>query len=269
MEIPVEEIMEVVSVYGLRVVGAIAILIIGRIAAGIIRRGVGKLLKRGNVDVTVASFLERFTYILIMVFTVLAVLSKFGVETASFVAVIGAAGFAVGFALQGSLANFAAGILILVLRPFKVDDVIEAAGVIGKVKGIHLFTTELATPDNIQILVPNGKIFGDVIKNYAGNDTRRIDLVIGIGYSSSIKTAHELLQKIVSEDGRVLKDPAPTIAVAELADSSVNFVVRPWCKREDYWDIRFDLTEKIKLVFDENDIEIPFPQHSVHMVQSS
>jgi small conductance mechanosensitive channel len=269
MEVLLEQIKSLVAVWGIQVVAAIAILIIGRIVAGTMRKGVAKVLDRANVDVTVAKFLSGFTYVIVMVFTVLAVLAKFGVQTASFVAVLGAAGFAVGFALQGSLANFAAGVLILVLRPFKVGDFIDAAGVAGSVKAIHLFTTELATPDNVQILVPNGKIFGDTIKNFAANDTRRLDMVVGIGYDSSIKTAHALLKEIVGADSRVLQDPEPTIAVAELADSSVNFVVRPWCNRADYWALKFDLTEKIKLVFDENNIEIPFPQRTVHMVQSS
>ena len=269
METAVEEATEFLAVYGLQVVAAIVILIIGRLVAGLARRGVGKLLARAHVDPTVSSFLMNLTYIMVMVFTVLAVLSKFGVQTASFIAVLGAAGFAVGFALQGSLANFAAGILILVLRPFKVGNFIDAGGVAGSVKEIRLFTTELATPDNVQILVPNGQIYGGVIKNFAANDTRRVDMVVGIGYDSSIQKAHELLKQIISEDKRVLADPAVTIAVAELADSSVNFVVRPWCKKEDYWALKFDLTERIKLVFDENGIEIPFPQRTVHMQQAS
>jgi len=269
MENAVESATEFLALYGLKIVAAIVILIVGRIAAGLARRGVGKMLARGNVDPTVGGFVKNLTYILVMVFTVLAVLAKFGVQTASFVAVLGAAGFAVGFALQGSLGNFAAGVLILVLRPFKVGDFIDAAGTMGSVRQIGLFTTELATPDNVQILVPNGQIYGGTIKNYAANDTRRVDMVIGIGYGSSIKKAHELLKKTVTEDARVLDDPAPQIAVAELADSSVNFVVRPWCKKEDYWAVKFDLTEKIKLVFDENDIEIPFPQRTVHMQQAS
>ena len=269
MEGYLEQAKDLVAVWGIQVIAAIAILIIGRIAAGMVRKGIAKLMARANVDVTVAKFVSNLVYFLVMAFTVLAVLAKFGVETASFIAVLGAAGFAVGFALQGSLANFAAGILILVLRPFKVGDFIDAGGAAGTVKAIQLFVTELATPDNVQILVPNGKIFGDTIKNFAGNDTRRVDMVIGIGYGSPIKRAHELLQEIINADERVLQDPAPTIAVAELADSSVNFVVRPWCKREDYWTLKFDLTEKIKLVFDENDIEIPFPQRTVHMMQAS
>ena len=202
-------------------------------------------------------------------FAVLAALAKFGIQTASFVAILGAAGFAVGFALQGSLANFAAGVLILVLRPFRVGDFIDAAGVAGNVKEIQLFTTIIATPDNIKIMVPNGKIFGDVIKNITGYDTRRIDLVIGIGYSSDIQKAYDVMMSLIKGDSRILADPAPQIAVSELADSSVNFVVRPWVNRGDYWDVKFDLTRKIKEEFDKNDIEIPFPQRVVHMVQDA
>jgi small conductance mechanosensitive channel len=164
------------------------------------------------------------------------------------------------------LANFAAGVLILVLRPYRVGDFIDAAGVAGSVKDIQLFTTVLATPDNVKIMVPNGKIFGDVIKNITGYDTRRVDLVIGIGYSSDIQKAHEVLTKIIKDESRILSDPAPQIAVSELADSSVNLVVRPWVKAGDYWNVRFDLTRKIKEAFDENGIEIPFPQRVVHMM---
>jgi small conductance mechanosensitive channel len=166
--------------------------------------------------------------------------------------------------MQGSLSNFAAGVLILVLRPFKSGDYIEAAGVAGTVKEIHMFTTILATPDNIMILIPNGKIFNDVIKNISGYDTRRIDLVIGIAYSSGIQSAWEIIERLVAADDRILKDPAYTIAVSELADSSVNFVVRPWVKREDYWAVRFELIRKIKEEFDKNGIEIPFPQMTIH-----
>ena len=205
-------------------------------------------------------------YILVLVFAVLAALAKFGIQTASFVAILGAAGFAIGFALQGSLANFAAGVLILVFRPYRVGDYIDVAGVAGSVMEIQLFTTELATPDNVKIMVPNGRIYGDIIKNFSANDIRRVDLVIGISYDSPIQKAIELISDLIKEDSRILSDPAPQIAVSELADSSVNLVVRPWVKRQDYWDLRFDLTRKIKEAFDQNGIEIPFPQRVVHMM---
>jgi len=255
-----------VTTYGIKVIGAIIILILGRIAAGIGRNVVRKVLEKSKTDPAVVSFVGSMIYFLILIFAVLAALAKFGIQTASFVAILGAAGFAIGFALQGSLANFAAGVLILVLRPFKVGDYIDGAGVGGTVKDIQLFTTVLATPDNIKIMVPNGKLFGDTIKNFSGFDTRRVDLVIGIGYTSDIQKAYDVLMSLIKEDTRILSDPPTNIAVSELADSSVNFVVRPWVKRSDYWGVKFDLTRKIKEAFDENGIEIPFPQQVVHML---
>ena len=258
-----------ITTYGIKVIGAIIILILGRIAAGIGRNVVRKVLEKSKTDPAVVSFVGSMIYFLILIFAVLAALAKFGIQTASFVAILGAAGFAIGFALQGSLANFAAGVLILVLRPFKVGDYIDGAGVGGTVKDIQLFTTVLATPDNIKIMVPNGKLFGDTIKNFSGFDTRRIDFVIGIGYTSDIQKAYDVLMSLIKEDTRILSDPPTNIAVSELADSSVNFVVRPWVKRSDYWGVKFDLTRKIKEAFDENGIEIPFPQQVVHMLSEA
>jgi small conductance mechanosensitive channel len=252
--------------YGLKILGAVLILILGRFAAGIGRKAIRNVLEKSKTDPTIISFMGSLVYILILTFAVLAALAKFGVQTASFIAVLGAAGFAVGFALQGSLGNFAAGVLILILRPFKVGDFIMGAGEAGTVKGIQLFTTILTTPDNVKIMIPNGKLFGDTIKNVSAYDTRRIDLTIGIGYGSDIQKAHEVISGLMREDERILQEPAPQIAVSELADSSVNLVVRPWVKSEDYWSVRFDLTRKIKEAFDENGIEIPFPQSVVHMV---
>jgi small conductance mechanosensitive channel len=257
------------TTYGIKVIGAIIILILGRIAAGIGRKVVRKVLEKSKTDPAVISFVGSMIYFLILIFAVLAALAKFGIQTASFVAILGAAGFAVGFALQGSLANFAAGVLILVLRPFKVGNFIDGAGVAGTVKDIQLFTTVLATPDNIKIMVPNGKLFGDTIKNFSGFDTRRVDFVIGIGYTSDIQRAYDVLMSLIKEDTRILSDPPTNIAVSELADSSVNFVVRPWVKRQDYWGVKFDLTRKIKEAFDENGIEIPFPQQVVHMLSEA
>jgi small conductance mechanosensitive channel len=255
-----------VTTYGLKIIGAILILILGRIVAGIGRRIVRRVLEKGKTDSAIISFVGSLTYILILTFAVLAALAKFGIQTASFVAILGAAGFAIGFALQGSLGNFAAGVLILVLRPFRVGDVIQGAGELGTVKEIQLFSTVLATPDNIKVMVPNGKLFGDIIRNITGYDTRRVDLVIGIGYTSDIQKAYEVMMGLIEKDTRILSDPAPQIAVSELADSSVNFVVRPWVKKEDYWGVKFDLTRKIKEAFDENGIEIPFPQRVVHTI---
>jgi small conductance mechanosensitive channel len=269
MESVVNQIVALGATYGLKVIGAIIILIVGRIVASMGRGLVQRMLEKAETDPVIVSFAGGLTYFLILTFAVLAALAKFGVQTASFVAILGAAGFAIGFALQGSLSNFAAGVLLLLFRPFKVGDYIEAAGVAGTVKDIQLFTTVLATPDNVKIMVPNGKIYGDTIKNISAYDTRRVDLVVGIGYSSSIEKAYEVLTSLIKEDARILSDPAYQIAVSELADSSVNLVVRSWVKKEDYWGVRFDLTRNIKHSFDEHDIEIPFPQRVVHTVSTT
>ncbi len=265
MENITEQLYQFATSYGIKMIGAILILILGRIAAGMGRRLVGKMLVRLKTDPSIISFVKSLVYILILVFAVVAALSKFGVETTSFVAILGAAGFAVGFAMQGSLSSFAAGVLVLVFKPYRVGDFIDAAGTMGTVKEIRLFNTILASPDNIKVIVPNNKIYGDVIKNITGYNTRRVDMVFGIGYSSSVPKAAEILMRIMKEDGRILPEPAPMVAVAELADSSVNFVARPWVKREDYWGVKFDVTEKVKAEFDAAGIEIPFPQRSVHM----
>jgi small conductance mechanosensitive channel len=266
MESAGNQVVVFVTTYGLKIIGAVVILILGRIAAGIGRRIVRRMLQKSKAESSIVSFFASLTYFLILTFTILAALAKFGIQTASFVVVLGAAGFAVGFALQGSLGNFAAGILILVLRPFKAGDFIMGGGEAGTVKEIQLFTTVLATPDNIKIMIPNGKLFGDTIKNVSAFDTRRIELVIGIGYSSDIQKAYDVIMELIKGDSRILPDPAPQVAVSELADSSVNFVVRPWVKGADYWSVRFDLTRHIKEAFDQNGIEIPFPQHVVHMI---
>jgi small conductance mechanosensitive channel len=255
--------------YGIKIVGAILILIVGRIVAGFVRKGVRRGLSKSKMDVALVSFFGHLVYYGIMAFVILAALAKFGIQTASFVAILGAAGFAVGFAMQGSLSNFAAGVMLLAFRPFKVGDYVDAGGTAGTVKEIQLFTTILATPDNVKVIVPNGAVFGTTIKNYAGYDTRRVDLVIGIGYDSPIGKARDIMADLIKNDPRTLGDPAPQIAVAELADSSVNFVVRMWAKKEDYWGVKFDMTEAIKKAFDENDIEIPFPQRVVHQASAA
>jgi len=260
----IDTILANLGIYSVRVVGAIIILILGRIAAGMGKKLITRLLIRAKTDTAVISFIGTLSYFLILTFAILAALSKFGVETTSFIAVLGAAGLAVGLALQGSLSNFASGVLILIIRPFKIGDFIEGAGVAGTVKEIQLFSTILSTPDNIKITVPNAKLFGDVIKNFSGYDLRRIDLEVGIGYGSPIGKAMEILNAVIKEDSRILSDPQPQIAVSTLADSSVNIVFRPWVRKEDYWDVRFDLTRRVKESFDRNEIEIPFPQQVVH-----
>jgi small conductance mechanosensitive channel len=261
-----QQIFVFLATYGLSVLGAIVILILGWIAARIGRRITGNLLERSKVDAAVISFVSSLVYFLILTFTVLAALAKFGIQTASFVAILGAAGFAVGFALQGSLANFAAGVLILLLHPFRVGDYIMGAGEAGTVKEITLFTTVLAAPDNIKVMVPNGKLFGDVIRNVTAYDTRRVDLLVGISYTSDIQKAYDVITDLMKQDTRILPDPAPQVAVSELGDSSVNFIIRPWVKKEDYWSVKFDLTREIKEAFDKNSIEIPFPQRTIHII---
>jgi small conductance mechanosensitive channel len=269
METFMDTLVAFATTYGIKIVGAIVVLIVGRFVAGLARRTLGRVMERGNVDPAIVSFVRGMVYYLILIVTVVAALGKFGVETASFIAVLGAAGFAVGFALQGSLSNFAAGVLLLLFRPYKIGDYIEAAGTAGSVREMGIFTTVLTTPDNVRVMVPNGKVFGDVIKNYAAEPTRRINLVIGIGYGSSIPKAIEVIMDLIKADSRILKDPEPLIAVAELADSSVNLVVRPWVNSPDYWAVRFELMKKIKEALDSHGIEIPFPQRVVHNVNAS
>jgi small conductance mechanosensitive channel len=265
MEKITDQLIVFATTYGLKIVGAILILIFGRFFAGVARKMVRRIAIKSNLDDSIVSFLSSLTFFLVIAFAVIAALAKFGMQTASFVAVLGAAGFAVGFALQGSLSNFAAGVMILIFRPFKIGDLIEAAGILGIVQDIHLFNTILATLDNVKIILPNGKIYGDVIKNISGYDTRRLDLEFGIGYSSSIQKAYDVISNIIKEDARILPEPKTQIAVSELADSSVNFVVRPWVKQEDYWDVKFGLNRQVKEAFDSQGIEIPFPQRVVHM----
>jgi small conductance mechanosensitive channel len=269
MEDAFQQLMTFAVAYGLKVLGALLILIVGRIAAGTVRKLIKRAFKKTNFDPTLAGFVGQFGYILVLVVAVLAALAKFGVETTSFVAVLGAAGFAIGFALQGSLSHFAAGIMIIVFRPFKAGDFIDAAGVMGTVQEIRLFTTVMFTPDNVVLIVPNGKIFGDIIKNYSVNATRRVDLTVGIGYGESIDRAIEVVLELMKADDRIIKEPEPQIVVQELADSSVNLLIRCWTKRTDFWGVKCDLTKKIKEDFDIQGIEIPYPQRVVHTVSGS
>ncbi len=267
MENIVEILMDLATTYGLKIVGAIALLVIGRIVVGILTGVVKRLMNRSNTDKTLTKFFVSLTKIALMTFVFIAALGTLGVQTASFVAIIGAAGLAIGFALQGSLSNFASGVMLIIFRPFKAGDYIEAAGTRGSIETIQIFNTILKTPDNKKVILPNSKITGDIIINYSAMETRRVDMVFGIGYGDDIKKAKATLERILSEDPRVLKDPASTVAVLELADSSVNFAVRPWVKTIDYWGAYFDITEKVKLTFDQEGISIPFPQQDVHMHQ--
>jgi small conductance mechanosensitive channel len=255
--------------YGLSVMGAIVLLIVGRMAAGIVKRMVRRGLEKANVDATLVPFLSKGAYYLVQAVVVIAVLNLFGVQTASLVAVLGAAGLAVGLAMQGTLSNFAAGVMLLVFRPFKVGDFIDAGGTMGGVEEIGIFATTLKSPDNIKIIVSNSQIYGSIIKNFNGYDTRRIDLVAGISYDDNIQVALDTLKKVIAADDRVLAEPAPQIAVSNLGDSSVDIVVRPWCKASDYWALRFDLTRAIKEELEAAGCSIPYPQQDVYMHQVS
>ncbi len=254
-----------VEQYGLALLFAIVILIVGSWAAKIVRGSVQRLLAKRNMDPIVVSFLGNLTYVILMVVVVLAALGKVGVQTTSFVAILGAAGLAVGLALQGSLANFAAGFLLVVFRPFKKGDYIEAGGTAGIVEEIQVFATILKTPDNRRVIVPNGKVMGDNITNYSAMETRRMDLVFGVSYTDDVAKVKAVLKRIAEEDARVLKDPAPAILLSELGDSSVNFIMRIWVKGSDYWPVTFETREKVKLTFDKEGICIPFPQRDVHL----
>ncbi len=265
MDTIIPKLQEWFAFYGLKVLAAILVFIVGRWIAKALKKLINKVMTKNNVDPTLVSFVGDLTYFALLAFVVIAAINQLGVQTTSFIAVIGAAGLAIGLALQGSLANFAAGFLLILFRPFKVGDYIEGAGVAGAVEEIQIFTTQLKSPDNKKIIIPNAKLTGDNIINYSANETRRVDLVIGVGYDDDLAKVKEVLEDVLSKDDRILKDPAPTIAVGELADSSVNFVVRPWVKTADYWDIYFDTMENVKKRFDADGISIPFPQRDVHM----
>jgi small conductance mechanosensitive channel len=260
---------ELATQWGLQIIGAIIVLLVGRIAAGWARRLTRKALERAEVDATLVPFIAKLVYYLLLAFVVIAVLGVFGVQTASLVAVLGAAGLAVGLALQGTLSNFAAGVMLLFFRPFKVGDFIDAGGTTGSVEEIGVFATTLKSPDNIKIVVPNSQVYGQTIKNFNGFDTRRIDLVVGISYDDDIGKAIDTIQRIVSADQRVMAEPETLIAVSNLGDSSVDLVVRPWCAGSDYWPLRFDLTRKIKEDLEAAGCSIPFPQTDVHLHQKS
>jgi small conductance mechanosensitive channel len=251
---------------GIRLIAAIAIFVIGKWVARKLANAVRRLMERGDSDEMLVRFVGNLVYFLLLTFVIMAAIAQVGIQTTSFIAVLGAAGFAIGLALQGSLANFAAGVLILIFRPFKVGDFIEGAGVSGVVEALHIFTTTLKTGDNKTVIVPNGDLASGTIVNYSTKETRRIDLVFGIGYGDDIDKAKELMRDEMDKDERILKDPAPTIGLAELADSSVNFVCRPWVASGDYWGVRFDLNERIKKRFDAEGISIPYPQQDVHIV---
>ncbi len=255
--------------FAIQLAVAIIIFVIGKMVVNILVNLVGKLLTRGNYDNMLIDFIKSIVKAILMLFVIVAALDQLGVDTTSLVAILGAAGLAIGLSLQGSLQNFAAGVMLLVFKPFKAGDFVDAGGAMGTVKSIGIFTSIMNTPDNKEIIVPNGNIYGGNITNFSAKDTRRVDMVFGIGYGDDLKKAKALLETLISEDDRILKDPAPQVAVSELGDSSVNFVVRPWVKSGDYWGVMFDFTEAVKLRFDAEGISIPFPQMDVHVHKDS
>lgn len=244
---------------------AIAVFIIGRMVAGFVVRLVSRIMKRSKMDEILVNFICSILNAILLLFVIVAALDRLGVDTTSLIALMGAAGLAVGLALQNSLQNFAAGVMLIIFRPFKAGDFVDAGGTTGVVENISIFSTMLRTPDNREVIIPNGSIYGGNITNFSARPTRRVDLMFGIGYGDDIRKAKEILTKLVVADERILKDPAPQIVVGELGDSSVNFHVRPWVKSADYWDVYFDLTEKVKLTFDDEKISIPYPQMDVHL----
>ena len=261
----VEQAPEFLMTYGLKALAAIVIFVIGKYFSGVAKRITTKLLTNRKVDATVVSFVANLAWMLVFVFTIVATLGQVGVQTASLVAVIGAAGLAVGLALQGSLSNFASGVLMVLFRPCRVGDFIEAAGVAGVVDEITIFSTRLRTGDNKMIIAPNSAIMNGTITNYSALEKRRIDLTIGVSYTADIAKTKKVLADILDNNQFVLKDPGYTIGLAELADCSINFVVRPWVKTPDYWTARFELLEQIKNALDAAEIEIPFPQMDLHV----
>lgn len=264
-----QHLIELLTTYGLKVIGGVAVLVIGYLVAGFAARAVARAADRSErLAPSLRSLLAKLTRVAILVITLIAVLNQFGVQTASLIAMVGAAGIAIGLALQGTLSNVAAGVMLLVLRPFRAGDRIELGGETLVVDQIGLFTTETHTLDNVYTMLPNGGVWGAAIKNFSRNPTRRIDLVFGIGYGDDMGRAVEIIREVLAADSRVLADPEPLVAVSELADSSVNLIARPWTRSDDYFATRLDLTRRVKERFDEVGISIPFPQRDVHLYRT-
>jgi small conductance mechanosensitive channel len=256
-----------VSQFGLKLIAAIVVFFVGKWLA----RKISNLLKRGlqraETDPTLIGFVGNIAYFGLLTMVVIAAVGQLGVQTTSFIAVLGAAGLAIGLALQGSLANFAAGVLMIIFRPFKAGDYIEAAGTAGSVEEVQLFTTTLKTPDNKIVIIPNAQVTAGTITNYSARDTRRLDMVFGVGYGDDLDKVKRVIQEVLGEEERLLEDPAPLVGVLNLGESSVDFAVRPWVNSSDYWGVFFDLQEKMKKRFDQEGISIPFPQRDLHVYQ--
>ncbi len=262
-------LLEVIIIpWGIKIALALAIFIVGRMAVAIVVSVVSKFMHKRDMDEILVKFLVSILRWVLLLFVVIAALSQLGVDTTSLVALLGAAGLAIGLSLQSSLANFAAGVMLIVFRPFTKGNFVEVAGVSGSVDAIGIFTTTLTTPDNKEVIVPNGAVYSNSITNFSARPTRRVDMVFGIGYDDDIKQAKALLEQIIAADERVLAEPAPVVALGELGDSSVNFLVRPWVNAADYWGVLWDTTEQVKLKFDEAGISIPYPQMDVHLDKS-
>ena len=251
--------------WAINITMAIVVFVVGRMVAGFVVGLVKKVMKRSGMDEILVNFISSILNAVLLLFVIVAALDQLNVNTTSLIALMGAAGLAVGLALQNSLQNFAAGVMLIIFRPFKAGDFVEAGGTMGVIENISIFSTMMKTPDNREVIIPNGSIYGGNITNFSSLPTRRVDLMFGIGYDDDIRKAKDILTKISVADERVLKNPAPQIVVGELGDSSVNFHVRPWVKSSDYWDVYFDLTEKVKLAFDDAGISIPYPQMDVHL----
>jgi small conductance mechanosensitive channel len=256
------------AMWGGRILSAIVVFVIGRWIVGLIVRWLDAAMRRADVDETLAGFLDNIVRVTLMVLVLLTVATVLGIPTTNFLAIVGAAGLAVGLALKDSLSNFSAGVMLVLFRPFKVGDFIEAAGVSGTVEEIGIFKTDIMTPDNKLVIVPNSLVYGDTITNFSAKDTRRIDLVIGVGYGDAIHQARDIMMGVLQADDRVLNDPAPVVMLLELGASSVDFAVRPWVNSSDYWATRADVLERIKNALDENGLSIPYPQQDVHIVSS-
>lgn len=269
MELDFNALMQLLTLYGLRVLYAVLIFFVGKWVAGKVSRLICSMMKRARVDETLISFAKHVIYAALLVFVVIAALSQLGIETTSLAAALAAAGLAVGLALQGSLSNLAAGVMIILFRPFRVGDYVEAGGTGGTVEDISIFTTSFKTPDNKHVIVPNNEITAKIITNYSAKSERRLDMVIGVSYNDDLLKVKNILTKILEEEPLVLKEPKAVVAVLALADSSVNFAVRPWVKTVDYWDAHFALHEKIKTTLDAEGISIPFPQREIHVYEHS
>lgn len=261
-----QQVTAVLWSWGLKILAALAIFVIGRWIARRIANGVAMATERANVDPTLTRFLRSVIYMALLITVALAAAQSLGVEATSFLAILGAAGLAIGLALKDSLANFSSGVMLVFFRPFKSGDFVDAGGVSGTVREITIFNTIIKTGDNRIITVPNSHIYGGSITNFSAEDTRRIDLVFGIGYDDNVVRAKEIMQSVMDADERILKDPAPVIMMLELADSSVNFAVRPWVAASDYWAVRGDLLEGVKKALEDNGLSIPYPQRDVHLI---